>query len=250
MPNIYDYREGKNRITEILDAKVEINQQNNIPSDEQFTFDNAYYAWVTSLFVDIRDSTELFSNENQVMVSKIIRAFTSEIIDILRNNDLYREIGIRGDCVYAIYATPHQDDISVILEYAIWINTFLNMLSKLLEERNFPSIKAGIGISTAQELVVKAGRKASGINSKVWIGKSVTHASKFSSLGNKNGMSPIVLGSTTYTNIIDKFIKDNGTEGKGWFEEYNDSELGKFYACDVIKNEFSNWINNGMPMGQ
>ena len=40
-------------------------------------------------------------------------------------------------------------------------------------------------MSTAQELVIKAGRKDVGINSKVGLGKAVTRASNFSSLGNK-----------------------------------------------------------------
>ena len=53
-----------------------------------------------------------------------MRAFCSEIIDILRKNDNYRQIGIRGDCIYAIYSTPKQSDLHAILDDAILINTF------------------------------------------------------------------------------------------------------------------------------
>ena len=125
-------------------------------------------------------------------VSKMIRAFTSEIIEILRNDDNLREIGIRGDCVYGIYTTPQKSDVLELAYKTFYINTYMKMLNKLLQERSLPEIKVGIGMSTAQELVIKAGRKDVGINSKVWIGKAVTRASKFSSIGNKEGHSVLV----------------------------------------------------------
>ena len=66
------------------------------------------------------------------------------------------------------------------------IPNFMKMLNKLLCDKNYPTISVGIGMSTAEELVVKAGRKDVGINSKVWIGKAVTTASNLSSLGRPN----------------------------------------------------------------
>lgn len=49
----YDYKEGKRRILEIFNNKLTVNEQNSIPQETQFTFDNAYYGWVTAIFVDI-----------------------------------------------------------------------------------------------------------------------------------------------------------------------------------------------------
>ena len=113
---------------------------------------------MTAIFVDIRNSTDLFSKDDKEIVSKIIRSFTSEVIEILRKDDLLREIGIRGDCVYAIYTTPNQVDILEIINKSCYINTFMNMLNKLLAAKGFSTISVGIGISSDQELVVKAGR--------------------------------------------------------------------------------------------
>ena len=75
------------------------------------------------------------------------------------------------------------------------------MLNKLLDERNLPNIKAGIGLAADKNLAVKAGRKSSGINDFVWIGKAVTTASNLADLGNKEGICPIVM-SGTFTLII------------------------------------------------
>lgn len=243
----YDYKKGKERIVNILDNDLDVVEQNELPQDDSFTFSNGYYSWVTGIFVDIRDSSDLFADEDKEKVAKVIRSFTSEIIEILRNDDNLREIGIRGDCVYAIYTTPEKDDIYELADKTFYINTYMKMLSKLLEERSLPKIKVGIGMSTAQELVVKAGRKDVGINSKVWIGKAVTRASNFSSLGNKNGVSPIVYSNCSYINFIDKLEKNNSDKKpREWFTYHADEGDGVYYTANIIKSDFDAWITGGM----
>lgn len=243
---IYDYKSGKRRVQNILNNKLEVNVQNKIPSEKEFTFENAYFGWVSAIFVDIRNSSALFIDEDREKVSKIIRSFTSEIIEILRD-DCQREIGIRGDCVYAIYTTPNQDDVYEISNKAVYINTYMKMLNALLKTKGFPEIAVGIGMSTDKELVVKAGRKDVGINNLVWIGKAVTLASKLSSLGNKNGRKPIVFSSCSYSNIIDKYVTLKGESSKSWFKlEFNTEYGGNYYLADIIYSEFDNWIMGGM----
>lgn len=149
----YDYKAGRERIKEILDNNLDVIEQDKVPSDSEFTFDNGYYSWVSSIFVDIRKSSQLFADEDKEKVSKIIRSFTSEIIEILRKDDNLREIGIRGDCVYAIYTTPLKENIYELADKTFYINTFMKMLNKLLSDKNYPTISVGIGMSTAEELV-------------------------------------------------------------------------------------------------
>lgn len=242
----YDYKAGKRRVKEILDNKLEVIEKDKIPKDNEFTFNNGYYSWVTGLFIDIRDSSSLFSDENKEKVSKIIRSFTSEVIEILRKDDNLREIGIRGDCVYAIYTTTYKNDIYEIADKTFYLNTYMKMLNKLLGDKKFPTISVGIGMATAQELVVKAGRKDVSINSKVWIGDAVTKASNFSSLGSKNGLSEIVFSSCSYDNFIDKLIERNGEKAKNWFTKHSSTEYGTYYDANIIKTEFNSWINSGM----
>ena len=95
--------------------------------------------------------------------------------------------------------------------------------------------------------MVKAGRKDVGINSKVWIGKAVTRASKFSSLGNKNGVSPIVYSNCSYINFIDKLEKNNSDKKpREWFTYHADEGDGVYYTANIIKSDFDAWITGGM----
>lgn len=240
----YDYKKGKERIEDILDNDLKVIEQSKVPTDSSFTFTNGYYSWVSAIFVDMRDSSALFANEDKEKVSKIIRCFTSEIIEILRSDDNLREIGIRGDCVYGIYTTPENDDIFEIANKSFFVNTYMKMLNKLLCERSLPQIKVGIGMSTAQELVIKAGRKDVGINNKVWIGQAVTRASHFSSQGNKNKNPALVYSSCSYDHFIDKLQERNPHKNvKSWFTYHSN---GMYYTANISKKEFDDWISAGM----
>ncbi|NQT57762.1 MAG: hypothetical protein HQ557_02145 [Bacteroidetes bacterium] len=72
----YDYKIGKERIKEILDNELQVIENNKIPSNDNFTFSNAYYGWVTGIFIDIRDSSDLFTKEDKELVIKAGRKDT------------------------------------------------------------------------------------------------------------------------------------------------------------------------------
>jgi len=243
----YDYKYRKKKVEEILDNTDTVNDVKKFPRDNDFTYTNGYKAWATAIFVDLRDSTTLFSGNNDVDIAKVIRGFTSEIIEILRKDseDDLKEIGIRGDCVFAVYSTQYQLDIYQVAERAFYINTYIKMLNKLLEERTLPIINVGIGLATSETLAVKAGRKSSGIHNLVWIGESVAKASKLSDLGSKNGINSIVMSSLFYENFIEDHIKAND-EAKSWWKSGYSGEYGTYYHGNVVKLAFNDWIDEGM----
>lgn len=245
---VYDYKDRKSKVEEILDNTDAVNEVEKFPADDDFTYTNGYKAWAGAIFVDLRDSTSLFSNSDEIEISKVIRGFTSEIIEILRKGtegEELKEIGIRGDCVYAIYSTPRQFDIYEIINRAAYINTYMNMLNRLLQERDLPKIKAGIGLAANLTLAIKAGRKSSGINNLVWVGEAVAKASKLADKGNKDGISPIVLSKLFYDNCIE-ILKDGNSNIEQWFYEKYDQNLGTYYHTDLVRSDFNEWINNGM----
>lgn len=248
----YDYKAGKQRLEEILDNDMEVVEQDKLPNDDDFTFTNGYYSWVSAIFVDMRDSTELCADEDKEKLAKVFRSFSSEIIEILRDDDNLREIGIRGDCVYAVYTTPKESDELEIAIKAFYINTFMRMLNKLLKDRDLPEIKVGIGQSTAQELVVKAGRKGVGINSKIWIGKAVTRACHYADYGGKNGNPSLVFAKNSYDYFIKGLKKRNSgkseKEVENWFTYHKDEGEGAYYTADIIETDFNNWIKAGMKI--
>lgn len=241
----YNYKKGKERIEEIINSKLSIIDPTFLPSDDDITFSKGYHCWVTSIFVDIRNSSILFKDrENEENTSKIIKCFSSEIISILKDANNLREIGIRGDCVYAIYITPDDDDVYELAQKTFSINTFLSMLNELFKSAQLQTIEAGIGMSTANELVVSACYNYDG-NSKVWIGDAVSRASNLSSIGSKNGNPRIVFSEESYKRIIKKLIITNkDKKPANWFTYYKDNnkENGVYYTTSIVKKQFNKWI--------
>ena len=45
----YDYKEGKKRVLEILNNKLEIKENDTIPNETNFTYENSYYGWVSAI---------------------------------------------------------------------------------------------------------------------------------------------------------------------------------------------------------
>ncbi|MDW4404001.1 adenylate cyclase [Staphylococcus saprophyticus] len=242
----YDYKSRKKKVEEILENTNFINEVKRFPNNDDFTYENGYKAWLSAIFIDLRNSTKLFTENSEIDVAKVIRGFTSEVIEILQkdtqDNEL-KEIGIRGDCVFAVYSTPFKNELFDVFQRAVYINTYLKMLNKLLDKRNLPNIKAGIGLAADENLAVKAGRKSSGINDLVWIGKAVTTASNLADLGNKEGICPIVMSGIFYSNYIDVEKNENS---KNWWTKNSDVHNGTYYHGNVVKIEFNEWIESGM----
>lgn len=238
---MYDFENIKNNVIEILDSKTPVEEKWSTPSsDNDFTYENGIKSWTTAIFIDIKNSSSLFKNQKNEIVSRIIRSFSSEIIKILKSDQNYRDIGIRGDCVYGIFSTPTKTDIKNIYELAININTFLYMYYSILKSKGFPTLTAGIGIGCSQTLIVKAGLKQSGINDLVWIGDAVVDASNLSGKANRNGYKPIFISSCVYSNIIEALRKEYGeTRANSWFRQLSFQDV---YESDVCYTNYADWL--------
>lgn len=243
---MYDYKDSKEKIEEILKSSTKIIEKDSIPSsDSDFTYENGIKAWVGALFVDIVDSSKLFQSANED-TARITRSFCSEIISILKDDPNFREIGIRGDCVYCIYSAAYQEDLVQIFTHAYRINSFMEMFNRLLTKNDYTSIRVGIGLGCGSDLIVKAGRYGSGINDKIWIGKAVVDAAQLSGIANRNGISAIAMSSIFYDNIIDLLYKENA-EYKTWIKSRsNYYGYVDYYHCNIIETSFNKWIEENL----
>lgn len=244
---MFNYKESKGNILNILQSKTLIQEENKIPlSISEFTFENGIKTWVGALFVDMRDSTTYFQQNKSDIVARVMRAFYSEIIGILEQRDTVREIGIRGDCVYAIYSTPLKSDLNDIFDDAVVINTFNNMFQIILKQNNLPQFSIGIGLGAGYDVIVKAGKKYSGHNDYLWIGDAVINASNLSSLGDSYNDYSIYMDSTFYENIKDFYANTEKKITNSTLLKSKNVEGKIVYYGNIVKTLYDNWINEGM----
>ncbi len=242
----YDYKKGKKKIEEILNNNTEI-QNKNIPKDDNnFTYDNGIRSWIGSIFVDIVGSKKLIEGEKDIVVAKVLRSFTSEIISIMNSTNNARQIGVRGDCVYGVFSTPYQSDILELLTLSSYINCFINMLNKLFSKKGFPNINVGIGIGVGEDLIVKAGKKGTGINDRIWIGKAVIDACVLADKAGRNGNGIIGVSSLAYNNFIEK-LEESNSEARSWFTQKYDYDINSStYYANIINTDFDDWIKENL----
>lgn len=246
----YNYRNSKSNVINILKSPTKIEKKDNIPqNDSEFTYENGIICWTSAIFIDIKDSTKLFQSRDEKL-ARLMRAFTSEIITIFQESDRYRQIGIRGDCVYGIYTASQKDDLVELFRIAYKTNTFMSMLNKIISNYNYEPIIAGIGLGCDEELIIKAGRTGTGINDKIWIGKAIVDASNLSSKANRNGIEAIAMSEVYWNNIKEILFKENDNY-RNWVKSkrvdpYYSSSGIECYHCSIIQSDFFEWINNGM----
>jgi len=233
----YDFKKGKQSIENILSSNIDVEESDKIPmADAEWTYANGIKSWVGAIFIDLRGSTRFFESSDSINVAKVIRAYSSEIIQIMNTTTLNREIGIRGDSVFGIYSVSLQQHVNEVFNIACYLNTHMIMLNKLLIKYGYSTVKAGIGYAISKDLIIKVGKKGTGINDRVWIGESLCKADRLSKITNK-GTNPIAISSTVFQNLS----QDN--RNHFLYSKSNDCYYG-----DLVINEYNNWIKEGMKL--
>ena len=133
------------------------------------------------------------------------------------------------------------------MQMASYINTSMKMINKLLKKQGLKMIEVGIGVSIGEDLIVKAGKKGTGINDKIWIGDAVVKACNLANVAGRNGKDIIGFSSLAYENFIDILIENvkNKTEQeiKNWFK-YDYSN--KAYFADIVYPDSVEWIEKNI----
>lgn len=113
-----------------------------------------------------------------------------------------------------------------------------------MKTKGWPTFEIGIGLGASKDLVIKAGKKGTGINDNIWIGEAVIDASKLSNEGNTSGIDPIVMDSCFYDNIKD-FNANESYKYSDCAKRVRSSKLSEYvYCCNMVTIGFNNWIKD------
>jgi class 3 adenylate cyclase len=199
----YDFEKSRNRIDVILNTNdANFEEVNEIPSRDKLTYSNGFYVNCSSMFVDIRKSTELTTKYNRPTLAKIYRTFISEVVAVVNGNSNCSEIFIQGDCVWAVFNTPYKAQIDSVFSTAARVSSIVDTMNCKFKKKNIDTIDVGIGIDYGRALMIQAGYSGSGINDVVWMGDVVNHAAKLARYGNKTWYDmEFMVSSVFYENL-------------------------------------------------
>lgn len=234
----YKFEDSLCRLDDILNANDNsYEEKNEIPRRDSLTYTNGFYVNCTAVFVDICGSSELPQIHKRPVLAKIYRSFISEVIAIFNGNYTCKEINVQGDCVWAVFDTPYQNDIMNVLHCCAQVKSLIDIINFKLEKKKYKTFKVGIGVDYGRALMIKAGHKGSTINDVIWMGDVVNQASNLCAFGNKGSIQPIVISSTIYSNLVT-------TKNEEWKEWFTFDGKHNFYHGDIINREMDNWLKN------
>lgn len=230
----YNFKKSIERIDEILDSSdANYEEKSSVPKRDTLTFNNGYYVYASSVFVDIRDSKSLNDKHKRPTLAKIYRTYISEIIAVMKGDTNVNEVYIEGDGVWGIFDTPSKSDIDGVFSTAAQISSIIDILNIKYKKKGYSELTVGIGLAYYTSLYIKAGYKGSGINEVVWLGELVSEAAKLCSYGNKEyGDKEMMASNVFYNNLNDSNKK---------LLEFNHNR--DCYHGDVINTGMNDWVN-------
>lgn len=222
---------AKNAVSQIISAEIQKNNlADSLPEINEIADSNTVYTKkVSMLFVDMRDSTKLSLNHEEVEIIKIYRSCIRILVQSIR----YNEGSVRnftGDGVLAAFidsAESHSEDKAVIA--ARYITTLINkILNPLLYKKFSFKLSCGIGIHTGDITLTKVGMKGKNPDQEildydlVWLGDTTNFASKFSDVVANND---IFISKSTYDKLSNfnqsmKWRKYETVKGKNLLSGY------------------------------
>lgn len=227
--------DSEERISEILNqADGSFEEVSSIPSSDSLTYSNGYYVNCTAVFIDIRGSSELPKKHTRPVLAKIFRAYISECVAVLNSSAKCSEVFISGDCVSGIFDTPYKPDIDMAFETAAKLNSVVNILNWLFNDKTYTTIRCGIGMAYGRALMLKAGFKGSGINDIVWMGDVVNDASNLCHDANKNGRASLQVSSSAKNNLREAYQK--------WLRPV----IGIPFPLPIVENYEGDIVNKSM----
>lgn len=233
----YSHEDSSERIREILNQPSGIFEEvQALPDRDNLTFANGFYGYCSAVFVDIRNSSKLPGNYARPVLAKIYRSFISEMVAVLNSHEKVREVNIVGDCVWAVYNTPHKSDIDSVFSTVAKANTLLKLLNYHYSKKGISSLKIGIGVDYGRALMIKAGFSGSKINDVVYMGDVVNRAAHLAHEAGRGTANPIFFGAVFRNNLN----RDN----QGLLRSASVLNLGTVYTGSVINKVMDSWVDN------
>ena len=134
-------------------------------------------------------------------LAKIYRCFISECTAIMNEQDICKEISIKGDCVWGVFDVANKLDFNIVFDIACKLNSLIKILNYKLTKKHYRTISVGIGIDYGRALMVKAGYYGSGLNDVIWMGDVVNSACHLANKAGREGLEPIAISEKAHSKL-------------------------------------------------
>lgn len=194
-----------NKVKAILDEKFVVTEVKYVPKldDSKLTFGNTGLKFTgSSLFIDMRGSTEVLNNHNKTTVAKLHMAYFHTIVKIANSLD-GNVRSFNGDSALIFFQGNYISTLSTAVKCAMQIKYMIDNsdsgINKLLKK--YSKLNFGIGVDHGEILCTKVGIGGEHNRDLFWIGNCVN---KSTVLGDQSSKpNHISISSYVYSNLLD-----------------------------------------------
>jgi class 3 adenylate cyclase len=220
----------KFKVNSILDERLVITDVNYVPKldDPKLTFGNTGLKFTgSSLFIDIRGSTQILNTHNKPVVAKLHMAFFHTIVKIA--NSLNGNVrSFNGDSSLIFFQGNLKETLSTAVKCAMQIKYMIDHSNDGINEqlKKYSKLNFGIGIDHGNIICTKVGVGGEHNRDIFWIGNPVN---KSTVLGNKS-KSPnhIAISKYVYDNLLNWIKYGKRKNDLGQEEDVDIWTLGTF----------------------
>lgn len=195
----------KSKVKAILDERLVVTDITYVPKldDPKLTFGNTGLKFTgSSLFIDIRGSTEILNNHNKPVVAKLHMAFFHTIVKIANSLD-GNVRSFNGDSSLIFFQGNYKETLSTAVKCAMQIKYMIDNSEEGINEllKKYSKLNFGIGIDHGNILCTKVGVGGDHNRDIFWIGNPVN---KSTVLGdNSKKPNHISISKYVYDNLLD-----------------------------------------------
>lgn len=195
----------KSKVKAILDERLVVTDVTYVPKldDPKLTFGNTGLKFTgSSLFIDIRGSTEILNNHNKPVVAKLHMAFFHTIVKIANSLD-GNVRSFNGDSSLIFFQGNYKETLSTAVKCAMQIKYMIDNSEEGINEllKKYSKLDFGIGIDHGNILCTKVGVGGDHNRDIFWIGNPVN---KSTVLGdNSKKPNHISISKYVYDNLLD-----------------------------------------------
>ena len=227
MTTAYNFAESLSRIDAVLSSDNPVNAR-GIPSVEEMNSSKVYLPQATVVHVNFEIVSDIWHLYDEKKELPVIQSFISEAMKIGGSSSCCQDIMVTEKYLRMVYDTSLKSELNEALDDAARVRTLAMVVSKKAKKRDFPMIKASIGMDYGQLSMLPINLNDIRFSRYLWTGKTIETAEKNASYANDD----IVISDIVWKNLTESNRK--------LFEA--EQLLSSFYRGKIVNVAMNNWV--------
>lgn len=227
MTTAYNFAESLSRIDTVLSSDNLVSVR-GIPSVDEIKSSKVYLPQATVVHVNFEIISDIWHLYDEKKELPVIQSFVSEAMIIGKSSSCCQDIMVTEKYLRMVYETSLKSELNEALDDAARVRTLAMVVSKKAKKRDFPMIKASIGMDYGQLAMLPINLNDNRFPRCLWTGKAIGNAEKNAGFADDD----IVISDSVWKNLTENNRK--------LFEA--EHLLSSVFRGKIVNIAMNNWL--------